>query len=241
MKKESQNKILIVTIYAIAMGFLESAVVIYLRKLYYPLGFNFPLKGFIEPTILGVEWIREFATIVMLLTIGILAAKKFYPRLAYFLYAFAVWDIFYYVFLKVYLNWPSSLLELDILFLIPWPWVGPVLAPILCTLPMIFTAWAIIHSDDKGIKVKFLLKEWILIIFGTLLVLYTWVYDYGKTIIAGGFLKDFFGLVRNPQFFDIVENYMPRPYNWTLFIIGLLLSTAGVISFFIRTKKLRKN
>lgn len=241
MKKESQNKILIVTIYAIAMGFLESAVVIYLRKLYYPLGFNFPLKGFIEPTILGVEWIREFATIVMLITISMLAAKKFYPRFAYFLYTFAIWDISYYVFLKVYLNWPSSLLELDILFLIPWPWVGPVLAPILCTLLMIFTARAIIHSDDKGIKVKFLLKEWILIILGTLLVLYTWVYDYGKIIIAGGFLKDFFGLVRNPQFFDIVENYMPRPYNWTLFIIGLLLSTAGVISFFIRTKKLRKN
>src|SRR3989344_5143315 len=241
MKKESQNKILIVTLYAIAMGFLESAVVIYLRKLYYPFGFSFPLKGFIEPTILGVEWIREFATIVMLLTISMLAAKKFYPRFAYFLYAFAIWDIFYYVFLKVYLNWPSSLLESDILFLIPWPWVGPVLAPILCTILMISAALIIIYFEDNRIKVKFILKEWLLIILGILLVLYTWVYDYGKIIIAGGFLKDFFSLIKNQQFFDIVENYVPQPYNWAMFIIGLLFSTIGIILFYIRTKKLRKN
>ena len=48
MQKESLKKIGIVAIFAIAMGFLEAVIVIYLRKIYYPLGFNFPLKGFIS-------------------------------------------------------------------------------------------------------------------------------------------------------------------------------------------------
>ena len=145
MKRESVNKLSIVTLYAIAMGFLEAAVVIYLRNLFYPNGFNFPLKGFIDPSILIVEWIREFATIIMLVTIGLLAGKKFYEKLAYFVYAFAIWDIFYYIFLKLVLNWPSSFLTWDLLFLIPFPWAGPVLAPLLCTLLMLFTSFIIIN------------------------------------------------------------------------------------------------
>jgi hypothetical protein len=78
MRKESMNKIAIVTIFAIAMAFLESVIVIYLRKLYYADGFNFPLKGFIEPQILNIELIREIATVIMLISIGILAGKKAY-------------------------------------------------------------------------------------------------------------------------------------------------------------------
>ena len=66
MKKESINKIIIITMFAIAMAFLESAVVVYLRRLFYPQGFNFPLEGFIEPSILSIEWLRELATIVKL-------------------------------------------------------------------------------------------------------------------------------------------------------------------------------
>src|SRR3989344_6671811 len=140
MKKESRNKILIVTIYAIAMAFIEATVVVYLRKLFYPNGFNFPLVGFIDPAILNIEWIREFATIIMLLMVGILAGKKLYERFAYFIYAFAVWDIFYYIFLKVILDWPNSFLTWDLFFLIPWPWIGPVLAPMLCAVLIIITA-----------------------------------------------------------------------------------------------------
>ena len=134
MKKESVNKILIITIFAIAMGFLEAAVVIYLRELFYPNGFDFPLRGFLNPSILGVEWIREFATVVMLAAIAVLAGKKFYERFAYFLYAFAIWDIFYYISLKATLDWPSSFLTWDLLFLIPWPWIGPVLTPVLWSI-----------------------------------------------------------------------------------------------------------
>ena len=154
MEKESRNLIWTVTIFAIAMGFLETTVVIYLRKLFYANGFDFPLKGFIDPSILTIEWVREFATIIMLLTVGILAGKKFYSKLAYFIYAFAIWDIFYYIFLKITLNWPDSLFTWDLLFLIPWPWIAPVLAPLLCTIFIIITALMIIYLEDKGFLIK---------------------------------------------------------------------------------------
>ncbi|MEK6792710.1 MAG: hypothetical protein AABX95_02740 [Nanoarchaeota archaeon] len=119
MKKESWKKFWIVTIFSIAMGFLESTIVIYLRKIYYPDGFDFPLKGFIDPNILSIEWIREFFTIVMLITIGLLAGKTLYEKFAYFILSFAIWDIFYYVFLKAFLDWPQSWITWDLLFLIP--------------------------------------------------------------------------------------------------------------------------
>src|SRR3989344_3595876 len=212
MKKESLRKLLIVTAYAIAMGFFEAAVVIYLRNLFYPNGFNFPLKGFIEPYILSVEWIREIATIIMLITIGMLAGKKFYEKIAYFVYSFAIWDIFYYVFLKMYLNWPSSLLTWDILFMVPWPWVGPVLAPLLCTILMIITTFIIIN-------------------------LFTWMYDYGMLIFNNGFAKDFFTLATNPRFIEVVDNYIPSYFNWPLFLLGLFVSSLGVLLFYIRMKK----
>ena len=81
MKKESKGKLLLVTFFAIAFGFVEATVVIYLRKIFYGVGgFNFPLKGFVDPAIFGIEFIREFATIVMLITVAMLAGKNLYEN-----------------------------------------------------------------------------------------------------------------------------------------------------------------
>ena len=74
---------------------------------------------------------REAATLVMLLAVGMLAGADVAPRLGYTAIAFGVWDIFYYVFLRVIGGWPRSLFDWDILFLLPLPWWGPVLAPVL--------------------------------------------------------------------------------------------------------------
>ncbi len=240
MKKESRNKVLTVTFFAIAMGFLEAAVVVYLRKLFYPAGFDFPLKGVLDPSILGVEWIREFTTILMLATIAILAAKKFHERFAYFLYAFAIWDGFYYVFLKLALNWPASWFKWDLLFLIPWPWIGPVLAPCIVDIMFIAMAFIIINFEDAGKKVKINAREWAPMIIGVIMVLYTWLYDYAVLIFKGGFAKDFFTLGTNQQFIQVINNYSPSYYNWPLFIIGCLISLVGIVLFYLRTKKQKK-
>jgi hypothetical protein len=237
MKKESLNKIFIVAVYAIAMAFIETVVVVYLRKIYYPGGFAFPLKGFVEPSILGIEWVREFATIVMLLTVGILAGKKLYERFAYFIYAFAVWDIFYYIFLKILLNWPVSFFSWDLLFLIPWPWIGPVLAPILISVLMIIAAFLIIDLEDAGKKIKVRKIEWLMIILGVIIVLFTWMYDYGAIIFGRGFAGDFFTLTTNQQFNQIISNYSPTYYNWILFLVGLGISSLGIYLTYKNMKK----
>jgi hypothetical protein len=237
MKKESKNKLWIVTFFAISMAFLETTVVIYLRKMYYPNGFNFPLAGFVDPTILGIEWIREFATVIMLITIAMLAAKKFYERLAYFIYAFAIWDIFYYIYLKLFLDWPASILTWDVLFLIPWPWAGPVLAPLICSALFIAMTFIIINSEDSNIKVRISLKEGALMVSGILLILYTWLYDYGKLIIGSGNIKNFFTLNNNEEFMQIIMSYVPQYYNWPVFIIGTILLSVGVLIFYSRTNK----
>jgi len=146
-------------IFGIAMGFLEAIVVVYLRQIYYPQGFDFPLNPLSSKT-LSVEWLREIATIIMLVTIGVIAGKNHLQKLSYFLYSFATWDIFYYVGLKLLLNWPPSFLTWDILFLIPVAWIGPVLAPITCSLTMILLAGCIVCLQERGYTVKIKLSEW---------------------------------------------------------------------------------
>ncbi|MDP1688645.1 MAG: hypothetical protein Q8L47_00760 [bacterium] len=237
MKSDNYKKIAVVTIFAIAMAFLETTVVVYLRKLYYLGGFDFPLKGFIEPWVLNIEWVREFFTIVMLASIGFLAAKKFYVRFAYFLYSFAVWDLFYYIWLKVILDWPASWLTWDLLFLIPLPWVSPVLAPIICSLTMMTLGLLIICFEDKGKKINLNAREWTFLIAGALIILYTFLYDYSNLIIGGGFAKEFFNLATNSKFIEIISDYIPASYMWGKFIIGEIFIVTSIVLFYIRVRK----
>ncbi|HEX7411836.1 MAG TPA: hypothetical protein VF298_06815, partial [Bacteroidales bacterium] len=110
------NKTIWIILFALAMGYLESAVVVYIRALYYPEGFAFPLKEMAENLAI-TELFREAATLVMLLAIGFLATTERLHRFAWFLIVFGIWDIAYYFFLKLLIGWPESLLTYDILFL----------------------------------------------------------------------------------------------------------------------------
>src|SRR4051812_22949922 len=103
MKEQQTTKIILwLTLFAIAMGMFESAVVIYLRELFYKDGFSFPLKT--NPAdIARIEVFREAATIVMLVASGIIAGNSKLQRFAYFVLAFAIWDLFYYIFLFVFI------------------------------------------------------------------------------------------------------------------------------------------
>ena len=136
MKKTLINKYIFVGLFAVAMGLLETAVVVYLRERSFLDGFGFPLKT-IGHNLAIVELWREVATILMLIAVGWMAGHNKNTRFGWFIYAFAIWDIFYYVFLKVFLNWPESLATWDVLFLLPVIWVGPVWAPVLLSAVMI--------------------------------------------------------------------------------------------------------
>ncbi len=237
---KTQKTFFLVGIYSVAMGFLEAIVVIYLRLLYYPHGFDFPIQSF-PSQMLSVEWLREIATIVMLLIIGLLAGKNHLQKLLYFLYSFGVWDIFYYIGLKLLINWPSSFLTWDILFLIPITWVGPVLAPIICSLTMIVLAESLVCLQEKGCSIKIRNSEWIALLSGAFLIFCTFILDYAKIIIQGGFLSDFWKLAENEIFQQIVSQYKPAYYNWYLFSAGELIILVSLIMIVRRAKKKKNN
>jgi hypothetical protein len=227
------NKTLVwVTIYSIAMGFLETAVVIYLRKLYYPHGFSFPLAP-VHNDIAVVELWRELATLFMLISIGILTGRNKAEKFAYFLYSFAVWDICYYVFLWVFINWPGSLMTWDILFLLPVPWVGPVITPCIIAVTMIFFALTVIRFTGYQIPVSMKAKERWLLWLGALIVIVSFTMDYAQTKGATLWRNIASG---NSLSTDLVD-YVPHAFNWWVFSLGELMI---LLAYFVYRKRLGK-
>jgi hypothetical protein len=235
-----KNKITWLTLFSIAMGFMETAVVIYLRKIYYPNGFQFPLVP-IESNIALIEFLREAATIIMLLGIGILTGKMSSQKFAFFIYCFAIWDIFYYVFLKVFLNWPESFYTSDILFLIPVPWVGPVLAPCLVSISMVVFMLFIVVSEEKGINPTIRFKEWVLVVVGSIIVIFSFVLDYFKHVIKESTTSGIWTLSSKENLFNEIKTYVPSHYNWFIFWIGEALIIYTIIQYARRTNHSKTN
>lgn len=142
------RQMLAITVFALAFGFVEAAVVVYLRAAVGGLpGYSSGTLAEVRrlsaayqqvqslaqfpQSLLTIEVLREAATMMMLICVALLAASKRRERWASFLWAFAVWDIAYYAGLWATVRWPSSLKELDVLFLIPVPWVAQVWYPLL--------------------------------------------------------------------------------------------------------------
>jgi hypothetical protein len=226
--------ILWLSVFSIAMAFLETSVVVYLRKLYYPQGFHFPLAA-IPPDIATIEFLREAATIVMLLGAAILAGHTGSQRFAFFVYAFAIWDLFYYVFLKLLLNWPESLSTWDILFLIPVPWIGPVIAPCLVSLTMIGLTLVIVLHGEMGYKTKIHFREWMLLSTGSLIIIWSFCTDYVHLVFAAD------GLFWTPggagKLFDEVRDYVPISFNWSMFGAGEMMLLIAIIVYVMRLRK----
>lgn len=216
------------------MGFLETAVVVYLRALYYPDGFCLPLVN-LDKTIAITELGREAATIIMLAAIGIIAGRTSTQRFAWFIYCFAVWDIFYYVFLKVLLDWPESLFTWDILFLIPLPWFGPVICPVIISLSMILLAGLLIYYNDKKARIKINAKERLLLIAGSLIVIVSFTIDCYK------FIKSF-PRSDSPPLGELevaavaIAHYVPQYFDWWIFWTGQSFILAAIFMFFFRAK-----
>jgi hypothetical protein len=134
-------KLLLLAIFGIAMAHLEGVVVVYLRK---TLGITdsesnkVSLEKFPKKYIL-IEESRELATIVMLVIIAFLVGTTWLEKIVFFLWTFAFWDLFYYLSLYILIKWPPKLNTIDVLFLIPRPWISPVWFPIGISLTTIIT------------------------------------------------------------------------------------------------------
>jgi len=156
---------LIVIVFSIAFGYIEAAVVVYLRQIFHPDGFIFPMTVFgtgpLFKRFLLTEIGREAATIVLIFTGAWLSGHNCRQRFAYFMIIFAVWDIFYYVWLKVLLDWPASIMDWDILFLIPVTWASPVLYPVLVSITLIAFAVVILYRSSLARPVRATLPDWL--------------------------------------------------------------------------------
>lgn len=234
MKTPEIRKVYIwITLFSIAMAFLETAVVVYMRKLYYPEGFNFPLK-IMDKDIMVVEVFRELATLIMLLGAGFISGRNRTEKFGLFLYSFAVWDIFYYVFLKVTLDWPTSLMTWDILFLIPTTWVGPVIAPVIVSLVMIAFAALISKSTSRNIHAKISLTEWLLLIVGSIVLIIGFIYDYIRFMLEYFSFTEIFDPSKIQALMAKAIIYVPQSFPWLIFIVGLGLILFGINLFYLR-------
>ncbi len=231
-KGSLSSRFIWVSFFSIAMGLLEAVVVIYLRDIYYPGGFTFPLRP-IAPRHITAELFRELATMIMLLSIGFIAAKKASARFAWFLFSFAVWDIFYYLFLKLFLGWPPSLLTWDVLFLIPTTWVGPVICPVVNALTMIALATAMLLAGNKGLRAALNLWEWLLLIAGSIIVIIAYTEEYVGYLLQRFRFGEVFSLPANKEVMDYAYHFTPQHFNWWIYGSGELLLVA-VLLFYIR-------
>ena len=212
-------------LFGISFGYVEAAVVIYLRAIYEPLrqqltpgrapGDLFPL---VNPDrliaaapetgkLLRVEVVREAATIIMLASAAMLVAGERSLWLPSFAIAFGVWDISFYLFLKLWIDWPASLLTWDLLFILPVPWASPVLAPVLVSLTIIGCGLTALYRH-----VYIRPREWIGLVLGGALVILSFTWDF-RNLLAGG---------------------LPQAFAWWLFLAGELLAIVTFCNAFFR-------
>jgi hypothetical protein len=213
-----------VVTFAAAMAWVEAACVYYLRELVdrvQPYQANpLPIRGLIGP----VELVREAATLVMLLCVGTVAGRRWRERFAYTALAFGIWDIFYYAFLRIMTPWPSSLLDWDILFLLPLPWWGPILAPMSIATLMI--VWGTIVTQSRRLRVMSPgLMPWALGAAGTALALYVFMADSLHLAHRG---------------IEATRQVLPTRFNWPLFGIALVLMAMPVAGELTVVRRLRR-
>jgi hypothetical protein len=197
----ARRVLLVLAVWSTAFGYIEGAVVVYLRGLFYPAGFRFPLVG-IQPRYYGVEALREAATMVLLAGVAYLAGRRGLRRFSAFAFCFGAWDIVFYLTLKAALNWPASLLDWDILFLIPVPWTGPVLAPVLVSVALIASgAYLLLRPEESLAPLR--PADWV-------------IEAAAGFAIIGAFVWNLPAISRGEA---------PSKFPWLLFSLGLIIGT----------------
>jgi hypothetical protein len=202
-----------VSLFAIAFAWVEAAVVFYLRTLVGridPHQSN-PLPVGSNPDLGPVEIAREAATMIMLFTVGWLGGRTWRSRLGYVLVAFGVWDIFYYAFLRAMTGWPRSVMDWDVLFLIPLPWWGPVLAPTLIAALMIVGGTLVAQFDSPEHPLWPARGSIAVSAIGMVLALYVFMADALRVVHQGE---------------QALRDLLPTEFNWPLFLLALPMMAA---------------
>lgn len=210
MKQTSTTWALVLLgVYAIAMALLETTVVVYMRRLYYPENplELFPLQ-FLNHYDPRLELSREAATIVMIVAVALLAERRSLTRsFAAFAFVFGVWDLFYYIWLKLLIDWPRHWLEWDVLFLIPAVWLGPWICPV--AIAILFVVWGSWTMRSRH-QSRFTTTSLTLFAAGCGLGLVAFI----QPAAAHGT--------------ETLSSYIPGTFWWWLFVPSYLLMVAGL-------------
>jgi len=216
--KKLFRRFCVVVVFGVAFAYIESAVVIYLRAIFYPDGFTFPLSLFSAgphwQRLLLTEIGREAASLVLIFSGAWLFGCNLRQRFAYFMTIFAVWDIFYYVWLKVLLNWPVSIMDWDVLFLIPLVWAAPVLAPVLVSLALFSFAAIILRRDCIARPIRAGWVDWLGFFVAGIVVVVSFC-------VAG---------------IHIAEADYRAYFSWPVFALGYILAVGLFIKCFSKSK-----
>lgn len=224
-REEMWHWIWVVT-FAIAFAWVEGSVVVYLREIYFDGSFHFPIftewEGgkFVVDKLTWIELGREIATILMLVAVGCAAGKNALQKFCFFMIAFGIWDVFFYIWLWVMVRWPESLMTWDILFFIPLPWVGPVITPILIALAMAAAGSLIIYYEKKGCVIHWCWYDWAIELSCGLLMIIAFCWDWKN-------------IMRIPD--GVLRDGIPNPFAWWLYVPAYLFS---VIYFAVRLKQM---
>ena len=206
-----KHPIALLTLFAIAMAHVEASLVVHLRSIYYPDNPQalFPLS-ILSHRDLAIEFARELATLVMLACVALLAASGFTRILAAFIYVFGLWDIFYYLWLKLMIDWPVSWFEWDVLFLIPWPWFGPwIAAALIALLLVVASGWILLRAGNAR--------------FTRVTAL---AFVVGMVLALTAFLLPAFSLL--PEGEAAFRGFQPQTFCWPCYIPGYLLMAVSL-------------
>lgn len=212
----------IVVLFATAMAWMESATVVYLRML---VGRVDPYQATPLPPhpLLGnTELVREIATMVMLFTVGWLAGHDWRTRLSYSLIAFGVWDILYYVFLAIIVGWPKSVFDWDVLFLIPLPWWGPVIAPAIIALLMIIGGTMVTQFPGS----LWPRRRSLAVGFAGIVVALVVFMETAIRALPGGEAT--------------LRNALPTSFNWLWFALACAMMSATIADLLMQRRSARK-
>ncbi|MGB5964308.1 MAG: hypothetical protein WBF77_08515 [Sulfurimonadaceae bacterium] len=188
-------------VWGVAFAYIEASVVVYLREIYYPEGFAFPVV-IAETRMVAVELFRELATLIIMWATASLAYRVLQSKMAAFVVLFGIWDIFYYLFLEIVLDWPEGLGSWDILFLIPLPWVGPVWAPVVVSIGLIYAGIGILLRNAEGSFLYFDRR-------------FIWLELIAGSVIISSFLIPGYAVITKS-----VPSYFPFYLFWLGFITG---------------------
>ncbi len=215
--------LVVLVLFGIAFGYAEAAAVVYIRATYDAVHLRvFPERapGELFPLATVEQWSREapstvtplmevgreFSTVLLVALVAVMASRDVRQWTASFMLAFGIWDIAYYLWLTILLGWPRSLLDWDLIFAAPLPWIGPVWAPLLVAAVMVTTGAVFFWREATGRPLQPRAVHWFAVLLAAVIIMIAFWWD-ARSLMSNG---------------------LPEWFNWPLLLLGL---TIGIAAF----------